>query len=91
VTRKAAENSETWGLSGVAEALRGRRKELGLSQRALAEKVGCHENTICWIENKRMSLTLEMFERICTALSWETWRVLRGLRRRKAGEFAPVA
>ena len=76
-------------MNGVVEALRGRRKELGLSQRALAEKVGCHENTICGIENKRMGLTLELFERICAALSWEPWRVLRVVSRHKAvGNFA---
>jgi DNA-binding XRE family transcriptional regulator len=68
-------------LNGLVEALRWRRKQLGLSQRELADKVGCHENTICAIENQRVRLSLEDFDGICQALDWQPWRVLRLIER----------
>lgn len=62
---------------GLVEALRWRRKELGLSQRALAERVGCHENTICRMENRQERISVELCEGVCQALGLELWRLLK--------------
>ena len=49
--------------------VREERKKLGLSQEALAEKVGVHRTYIGMIERAEKNITLENIEKIATALN----------------------
>ena len=55
-------------MSGVIDALVAKRKELGLSQAALAERTGMKQSAVARIEAKRISPTLETIETLCEAM-----------------------
>ena len=55
-------------MSGVIDALVAKRKELGLSQAALAERTGMKQSAVARIESKRISPTLETIETLCEAM-----------------------
>jgi DNA-binding XRE family transcriptional regulator len=52
----------------VGEIIRRRRKELGLTQTDLAEKVGSSKQCIYYYEKGTRGLTMSLFFKICDAL-----------------------
>ena len=50
------------------EAIRTRRKEMGLSQEGLAEAVDCHRNFVGRIERGEQNPTVDMLVRFAKAL-----------------------
>ncbi|MBT3193310.1 MAG: helix-turn-helix transcriptional regulator [Verrucomicrobia bacterium] len=52
----------------LGEAIRVRRKELGLSQEGLAEVVDCHRNFVGRIERGEQNPTVDMLMRFSKAL-----------------------
>ena len=53
----------------IAQALKAKREELGLSKNLLAQKAGVAVQTVLFIENGTNSPSLSTFLRICNALS----------------------
>lgn len=52
----------------IVVALRSRRLELGLTQKALSEEVGCHPSYITQVENGWIEPSVLMAERIALAM-----------------------
>ncbi len=59
-------------LRELGEALRARRRSLGLSQERLAERAGLHRNTVGLVERAEVSLDLSTFLSICRVLDVTT-------------------
>ncbi|MFK5922344.1 MAG: helix-turn-helix transcriptional regulator [Verrucomicrobiota bacterium] len=52
----------------ITDALKARRKELGLSHETVAEKAGIHRSTVSRVESKSINGTLFVFQAIASAL-----------------------
>lgn len=52
----------------LGDAIRARRKQLGLSQEKLAELVDCHRNYVGNVERGEQNLTIDMLVRFAKAL-----------------------
>jgi transcriptional regulator with XRE-family HTH domain len=57
--------------AAFAERLKDARKVEGISQEALAERVGCDRRTIMRIERRKVPVTLELVEALADALGME--------------------
>lgn len=55
----------------LGERIRSRRAELGLSQEALAEKVGISANTVSRIEGGQTAMTIGIFMRLVQVLDMD--------------------
>jgi transcriptional regulator with XRE-family HTH domain len=76
--------------------LRSRRNSLGISQRELADRVGCSSRTILRLENAQWALSPRMLSTICKELGIR-WKVdikvtleQANLARRKAAKKLPA-
>ena len=54
-----------------------RRREIGLTQEALADVTGLDETTIRGIEGGRANPTLHVVDRIARALGWPLWQLTK--------------
>jgi len=59
-------------MKGLAEQLRARRENKGLSQRHLADLMGVHENTVAKLERHPERALLETIEKAAAALDINT-------------------
>lgn len=75
-------------MSGVIDALVAKRKELGLSQAALAERTGMKQSAVARIESKRISPTLETFVRRWDSFFPLTCRATQTSNKRNEAFFA---
>lgn len=73
----AALKSPRHGLR-IADRVRAMRRARGLSQRALAERMGVPRTYISKLENEKAIPTLRSCERIAIALRIEIWRLFPG-------------
>lgn len=60
----------------IAQALKGRREELGLSKNLLAQKAGVSVQTVAFIESGTNSPSIATFLRLCQALDLRPWHLL---------------
>jgi transcriptional regulator with XRE-family HTH domain len=65
-------------LNGLAEVVRLRRSELNISQKELADKIGCGRNYIIEIEmSKNHNIPLARLLRLSESLNYPLWRLLQ--------------
>lgn len=64
----------------IVEKLRDRRKEMGLSQRALAEKLGLHKQFVSRVELGERRLDVVEFADFASALNLDPADLLKPLR-----------
>ena len=62
-------------LQEIGKRIMDRRKKLGLTQEALAEKCGLHRTYISAVECCRRSISLENIQRIADALDIDTYKL----------------
>lgn len=60
----------------LAVNLRRRRRQLALSQDALADAAGLHRTYIGAVEREEKNITLRTLQRIAKALNVEPWRLV---------------
>jgi transcriptional regulator with XRE-family HTH domain len=73
--RKAAMNGETW-----QDRMRARRKQVGLTQAGLAERLALSQSTIThWETGKREPDTLQQFEELAKALEMHPAELIYGI------------
>lgn len=60
----------------VATNVRAARKELGLSQEALADEAGLHRTYVGSIERKERNVSIDNIERLAEALKVPGWKLL---------------
>lgn len=63
--------------NNFSDWLKYRRTYAGLTREALAERADISEDTVRMIETRQRAPSLEMFIRLCRALSYPADRVLR--------------
>lgn len=56
----------------VARCVKSRRKNIGMSQQALADKIGVNRRTIMRLENEKAELGFVTFLKICKVLGMKT-------------------
>lgn len=65
-------------LKNFGTVLRNKRREKGLSQEALAERLGMNSHShICRLESGQMSPTLEMVFKLADALEMKAWELIQ--------------
>jgi transcriptional regulator with XRE-family HTH domain len=55
--------------AAIAEAVKARRAELGLSQEEIAERAGLDRTYVSGVERQRRNITIETLARLAAALS----------------------
>jgi transcriptional regulator with XRE-family HTH domain len=68
----------------LADNLRGRRRQLGLSQEALADRAGLHRTYVGSVERCERNISLDNIERLANALKTAVAELL------KAGRYTGV-
>ncbi|MBU0676856.1 MAG: helix-turn-helix domain-containing protein [Verrucomicrobia bacterium] len=66
--------------SKLGDAMRARRRELGLSQEALAEVVDCHRNFVGRIERGEQNPTVDMLVKFASALKCSVTDLMKAAR-----------
>ena len=61
----------------IADNIRTRRTELGISQEKLSEILNVHRNTIAFIEVGKRSASYDMLEKLAKALKCEPYELLK--------------
>ena len=71
-------------------AIRERRKDLGLSQAELAERIGVHRVQVTRIENGTRRINLRYAHKLADVLGWEVVRrAIEGAGDVEGGEYLP--
>lgn len=76
ISAKSVQNDTNDYLAQIGKAIRARRKELGLSQEALADASGVERSHMGKIERGERNVTILNIARICRALSCKPSEVL---------------
>jgi transcriptional regulator with XRE-family HTH domain len=79
MARVSGKSTSSSLLASLGERVRGRRKELGLSQEALADLAGIDRSHMGKIERGERNVTVLNVERIATALQVDVWDLMKPL------------